>query len=87
VDGEIEQRAAEMTQAVHRAIGCKGVSRSEVIVDQDGKCWFIELNTIPGMTATSLLPKAAAHVGMSFDNLVETILKDALGQGEGGMDG
>ncbi|MBI4665886.1 MAG: D-alanine--D-alanine ligase [Nitrospinae bacterium] len=76
-DGSL-QEAARMTLAVHGALGCKGATRSEFIVDRAGKPWFLELNTIPGMTETSLLPKEAAAVGLSFDDLVLTILMEAL---------
>ena len=73
-----QEDAAQMALAVHRALGCRGQTRSDFIVDSGGKVWFIELNTIPGMTQTSLLPKAAAHVGISFDELVLDICAEAL---------
>lgn len=83
LDGATLDEAARMTMEVHEALGCAGVSRSEIIVDRAGKPWFIELNTIPGMTETSLLPKAAAHVGLTFDDLVMEILVEAVERQEG----
>lgn len=74
----ILDEAAAHVLAAHRALGCKGVSRSEVIVDAQGRTWFIELNTLPGMTETSLLPKEAAQMGISFDDLTLTILMEAV---------
>lgn len=73
--------ACQMTMKIHSALGCRGATRSELIVDEDGLPWFLEINTIPGMTQTSLLPKAAAALGMSFDDLVLTMLMEALDNG------
>jgi len=72
------EQSAGMVTAVHKALGCRGVSRSEIIVDGESKPWFIELNTLPGLTETSLLPKAAAAVGIAFDALILTLLAEAL---------
>jgi D-alanine-D-alanine ligase len=74
-------QACEMTMKIHTALGCKGATRSELIVDKDGLPWFLEINTIPGMTQTSLLPKGAAALGMSFDDLVLTMLMEAVDDG------
>ena len=61
----------------YRALGCAGAARVDVLLDPDGRPWVLEVNTIPGMTPTSLLPKAAAAAGMSFEDLVERILAGA----------
>ncbi|MBW2184828.1 MAG: D-alanine--D-alanine ligase [Deltaproteobacteria bacterium] len=58
------------------SIGCRGAARVDFIVTED-QCYFLEVNTIPGMTKTSLLPKAAACSGIDFASLVESIVKDA----------
>lgn len=78
---ETLDEARGMTMKIHSEMGCKGATRSELIVDKDGLPWFLELNTIPGMTRTSLLPKAAEAVGMSFDDLVLTMLMEAVDDG------
>jgi D-alanine-D-alanine ligase len=78
--GTLEEACA-MTMKIHSELGCKGATRSELIVDKDGAPWFLEINTIPGMTQTSLLPKAAAALGMSFDDLVLTMLMEAVDDG------
>lgn len=75
-----QDEAARMALAAHRALGCRGQTRSDFIVEPGGKVWFIELNTIPGMTQTSLLPKAAAHDGISFDELVLDICGESLAE-------
>lgn len=74
-------QACDMAMKIHMALGCKGATRSELIVDEGGLPWFLEINTIPGMTQTSLLPKGAAAVGMSFDDLVLTMLMEAVDDG------
>jgi D-alanine-D-alanine ligase len=68
----------EYAVAAHHALGCSGVSRSDFIVDADGKPWILETNTIPGMTATSLLPDAARAAGMSFPELCTALINYAL---------
>lgn len=68
------QRSAEIA---FRALGLCGVARADFIVDAQGTPWFLEINTIPGMTATSLSPMAAGAVGLSFEDLVETLLGSA----------
>lgn len=64
--------------AAHKALGCTGVSRTDMIVDGNGTNWVLETNTIPGMTATSLLPDAAAKVGIGFGELCKMLVELAL---------
>lgn len=70
-------RTQELALAAHRALGCRGASRVDFRLDERGRPLLIEVNTIPGMTATSLLPKSAAAAGIGFDELVGRILADA----------
>lgn len=60
-----------------KAVGCRGVSRVDFRVTPQGEPYVLEINTIPGFTATSLLPKAAAKKGMSFGELCVCLLKHA----------
>lgn len=62
----------------HNALGCSGVSRSDFIIDGDGVPWILETNTIPGMTATSLLPDAARAAGMTFPELCTALIEFAM---------
>jgi D-alanine-D-alanine ligase len=64
--------------AAHRALGCSGYSRVDFIIDAAGTPYILEVNTLPGMTATSLLPDIARGTGISFPDLVEEILRLAL---------
>jgi D-alanine-D-alanine ligase len=69
---------ADCALRAHRVLGCRGVSRSDYIVTADGAPYFLEINTLPGMTKTSLVPDAARAAGISFEQLVETLLREAL---------
>jgi len=70
-------RTQDLALAAHRALGCRGASRVDFRLDERGRPQLIEVNTIPGMTATSLLPKSADAVGIGFDDLVTRILATA----------
>jgi len=70
--------AAELQERSVRAwhaLGCRGMARVDYRLDPSGEAWCLEINTIPGMTATSLLPMAAGAVGVGFDALVERICR------------
>ncbi|MGE3175015.1 MAG: D-alanine--D-alanine ligase [Planctomycetota bacterium] len=67
----------ELAVRCHEALGCDGMSRTDMIVGADGPV-VLEVNTIPGMTEASLLPKAAAAVGLSFTGLLDRLVDLAL---------
>jgi len=69
------QEAALLT---HRVIGCKGFSRVDAVVDEDGNYYILEINTIPGMTELSDLPKEAEAMGISYDEVVLYILRSTF---------
>lgn len=71
------ERVASLARAAWDAIGCRGVGRVDVLLDERGECWVLELNTVPGMTQTSIVPKMAAAKGISFDDFVERMLNAA----------
>jgi D-alanine-D-alanine ligase len=77
LEPELMRRVTEVGLAANRALGCSGASRVDLIIDGTGTPWVLEVNTIPGMTPTSLLPKAAAAAGLEFDELVERIVDGA----------
>lgn len=64
--------------AVHKAVGARGFSRADMIVDSQGIIFVLEINTIPGLTEQSLLPKAAAESGITFEDLLDRIILAAL---------
>ncbi len=77
MDRDILQRTAEYTRKAAQAMRLRGAARIDYRVDRAGNVFFLEANTIPGMTEVSLLPKAAKFDGTPFDDLVEEILSDA----------
>ena len=77
MDPAVLGRAADYTRAAASALSLRGAARLDYRVDPAGNLFFLEANTIPGMTETSLLPKAARFDGTSFEDLVEEILDDA----------
>ena len=77
MDRDILARAAEYTRKAAAALTLRGAARLDYRVDPANNLFFLEANTIPGMTETSLLPKAAKFDGMTFDELVLEILNDA----------
>jgi D-alanine-D-alanine ligase len=74
---EQAEAARELARRCHRVFGCRGMSRIDMIAGPD-QLWVLEINTIPGMTPTSLLPRAAAAAGISFPRLVERLIELAL---------
>jgi D-alanine-D-alanine ligase len=66
-----------LAEKAHEALDCSGVTRVDLRVSERGNEYLLEVNTLPGMTATSLVPKIAAAAGLSFSNLVERILHGA----------
>jgi D-alanine-D-alanine ligase len=78
ISDEAYKRTLDAGLAAHRAVGCRGYSRVDFIVDESGAPYILEVNTLPGMTATSLLPEIAKGVGISFPELVEEILRLAI---------
>jgi len=77
MDRDVLARAAEFTRRASTALFLRGAARIDYRIDPAGSLFFLEANTIPGMTETSLLPKAARFDGLSFEDLVEEILDDA----------
>lgn len=77
----VARRSQKAALAAHRLLGCRHVSRVDLIVDRKGRPWVLEVNTLPGLTDTSLLPDAARAAGSDFDTLVLTLLSLALRDG------
>jgi len=78
LEPELYQRAQQVGLAAHRALGCRGYSRVDLLVTPAGDCYVLEVNTLPGMTALSLLPEIAAKgAGLSFEELVADIISSA----------
>ena len=78
VTAEEERLLGDTALKVHRLLGLGVYSRSDFILTPDGVPWFLEINTLPGMTPTSLLPQEAAAVGIGYAELCERILTASL---------
>ena len=76
---DVYQRIEMLAVTAHRALGCRGVSRSDFRYDAEGtgELVCLEVNTQPGMTGTSLVPDMAAHAGIPFADLVQWMVEDA----------
>jgi len=75
---ERRQAAQRAAERAHAALGCWSMSRVDVIVDRAGEPWVIEVNAIPGLTELSLLPDAARAAGISFEQLCDRLVREAL---------
>lgn len=82
VPAPIEEKTAAAVRAAglaaHQVLGCRDLSRADILLGSDGKFHVLEVNTIPGFTETSLLPKAAKAAGISFEQLCLKILEMAV---------
>src|SRR5207248_3152002 len=75
----VADRAREIALEVYRLLGCSGFARVDLMLDSaTGELEVLELNAIPGLTETSLLPQAADAAGIGFDELIERILRSAV---------
>jgi D-alanine-D-alanine ligase len=77
VDAMVKDFAARLG----KAIGVRHVSRVDFLLDGEGQPWLLEINTMPGFTATSLVPKAAAHIGIDMPTLCAKLVEFALRDG------
>ena len=79
------EKALKLSEAAHAALGCRGVTRSDLRYDDINDILvLLEVNTQPGMTPTSLVPEQAAQMGVDFDRLVLWITEDAYARGDAG---
>lgn len=79
--GGVYQEAQDIALKAHKALGCSDFSRVDMMCDELGSLYLLEVNTIPGFTERSLLPKAAQATGMSFSQLCNRIVGLALSRG------
>ncbi len=75
---KVLRQVSELASRTYDVLGCEGAARVDFRITPRGRPYVLEINTVPGMTETSLLPMAAAQVGIGYDTLVERILQSAL---------
>ncbi|PKK84477.1 MAG: D-alanine--D-alanine ligase [candidate division Zixibacteria bacterium HGW-Zixibacteria-1] len=78
IPDNIRDQIQETAARVYEIVGCSGLARVDFILDKGNKAYFLEVNTLPGMTELSLAPMAAREAGMDFEKLVDLICKTAL---------
>jgi D-alanine-D-alanine ligase len=81
LDGAAEAELRALALAAFQAVGCSGWGRVDVMRDRAGDLWLLEVNTTPGMTSHSLVPKAAAAIGIDFESLCWRILETSFLEG------
>ena len=80
LDNNICDKIYDFALNAHDALGCKGLTRADFRLDSSNnlKPFILEINTLPGLTEHSLVPKIAKNVGINFDELILMIIEDAL---------
>jgi D-alanine-D-alanine ligase len=78
ISDELTLKIQDDALKIYNAIQCKGYARADFILDENNVSWFLEINTLPGMTETSLVPKSAKAAGISFSELVQMIINEAV---------
>ncbi len=75
---DVAKRSQQQALTAFHSLGCEGYARVDFRLDNNNELFCLEVNTLPGMTATSLVPKAAKAAGISFENLIKKIIQQAL---------
>ncbi|MBI5421125.1 MAG: D-alanine--D-alanine ligase [Parcubacteria group bacterium] len=79
IDKKVSSELCRLSKKIHLALGCDGLTRSDFILSKkDNKLYFLEINTIPGLTEASLCPKAAKAIGMTFKDFLDKQIQLAL---------
>ncbi len=82
IDEDLAARLQMLALSTHRLLGLRDCSRTDFIVSKEGRPQILEVNTLPGLTATSLLPDACASIGISYEALIERLIGYALARAE-----
>ena len=78
LDDEISGAVKDQALKIYKALGCKNYARADFILDKNNKIYLLEINTLPGLSSTSLLPKSAKSKGIDFDQLISLIIKISI---------
>mgnify|MGYP000887331791 CR=1 FL=1 len=74
IDKKYIDKASEYALQTYKVLGCSGCARMEIIIKKSGEMFILDVNTVPGLTPLSLLPDAASHAGISFEQLCEKLI-------------
>jgi D-alanine-D-alanine ligase len=78
IDDDLAARMQMLALSVHRLIGLRDYSRTDFIVSREGRPYILEVNTLPGLTPTSLLPDACNAIGISYEALIDRLIHYAI---------
>ncbi len=78
LSNELTLKIQNIALMIHKLLGCRHYSRVDFILDEELNPWFLEINTLPGMTETSLIPKSVGAAGMDFKMLIQCIIDESL---------
>jgi D-alanine-D-alanine ligase len=82
IDDDLAARLQMLALSAHRLLGLRDYSRTDFIVSRDGRPYLLEINSLPGLTPTSLLPDACASIGIGFEALIDRLINYALARGD-----
>ncbi|MCW2949447.1 MAG: D-alanine--D-alanine ligase, partial [Thermoleophilia bacterium] len=78
---ELRARVADVAQQAFVALGCSGLARVDLLLDDEGTPWVLEVSPVPGLTTTSIVPLACEAAGTTFEAVIEQLLVDAVARG------
>ena len=78
IDPDIESEIKDFALKTYKSCGCRDFARVDFMISEDGHAYFLEINTLPGLTSTSLLPKSASSSGYNFDQLSRKLVTPAI---------
>lgn len=81
IDQDTKEAVRQMASTAYEALDCRGLARIDFLLDESGKPWILEVNTLPGFTNISMYPKLWENEGVSYVELIETLIEDALQNG------
>ena len=78
VDSQTAERIRQTAETIYRALGCSGFARVDMFLSDSGEIFFNEVNTIPGFTTHSRFPNMMKAAGISFEQIINTAIEEAL---------
>ena len=82
INGDIEKQCKELSSRIYDKLGCRGIVRIDYILSEN-KPWFLEINTVPGMSAESIVPRQIKTYGRSTGEILEMVIEDSLSRNSG----
>jgi D-alanine-D-alanine ligase len=86
IDRDLAHRIQMLALSTHRLVGLRDYSRTDVLVTDSGRPYILEINALPGLTPTSLFPEECAAAGISYDALIDRLVRAALERGRALVD-